>query len=177
MQVVYLAYRQTLQADALTLVAKKLQSSLAVEGKLPEEELAAYGDDGDDLLLALARRIVSGEAAEAEPVEAVFAQVQAAAADAEALLVDDGWQPVIAPEPAVVVAPANGVNGTGQHPNGQGREDDAPAPQQDELFSWAEFLAQVPAKRKHRQQPPASLPLFEWVLAQEQQSELVSAGR
>ena len=31
-QVVYLAYRQTLQADALTLVAKKRQNSLAVEG-------------------------------------------------------------------------------------------------------------------------------------------------
>ena len=45
-QVVYLAYRQTLQADALTLVAKKLQSSLAVEGELLEDGLAAYGDDG-----------------------------------------------------------------------------------------------------------------------------------
>ena len=62
-QVVYLAYRQTLQADALTLVAKKLQSALAVEGELPEDGLAAYGDDGDDLLLALARQIVSGEEA------------------------------------------------------------------------------------------------------------------
>ena len=74
-RVVYLAYRQTLQAAALTLVAKKLQSALAVEGELPEDGLAAYGDDGDDLLLALARQIVSGEqAAETEPVEAVFAQ-------------------------------------------------------------------------------------------------------
>ena len=98
-QVVYLAYRQTLQADALTLVAKKLQSSLAVEGELPEDGLAAYGDDGDDLLLALARQIVSGETAETEPVEAVFAQAQAAAADAEALLVDEGWQPVVETEP------------------------------------------------------------------------------
>ncbi len=119
-------------------------------------------------------------------MEAVFAQAQGAAADAEALLVDEGWQPVVAPEPAVVVAPANGVNGTSQHPNGQGavpvngqgRDDDAPAPQQEELFSWAEFLAQVPAQRKgRRKQPAASLPLFEWVLAQEQQSELVSTGR
>ena len=190
-QVVYLAYRQTLQADALTLVAKKLQSALAVEGELPEEGLAAYGDDGDDLLLALARQIVSGEqAAEAEPVEAVFAQAQAAAADAEQLLVDDGWQRVVAPEPAVVVAPANGVNGKGHHPtghetkavNGQGRHDEAPAPPQEELFSWAEFLAQVPAqpqRQRRRKQPPASLPLFEWALAQEQvrEAEPVVAGR
>ena len=43
------------------LVAKKLQSSLAVEGELPEDGLAAYGDDGDDLMLALARKIVAGD--------------------------------------------------------------------------------------------------------------------
>ena len=53
-QVVFMAYRNTLQADALKLVAKKLQSSLAVEGELPEDGLAAYGDDGDDLMLASA---------------------------------------------------------------------------------------------------------------------------
>ena len=46
-----MSYRNTLQADALKLVAKKLQSSLAVEGELPEEGLAAYGDDGDDGIL------------------------------------------------------------------------------------------------------------------------------
>ena len=46
----------TSRANALQLVAKKLQSSLAVEGELPEDGLAAYGDDGDDLILALARR-------------------------------------------------------------------------------------------------------------------------
>ncbi|MYI86486.1 MAG: hypothetical protein F4081_06810, partial [Dehalococcoidia bacterium] len=60
-QVVFMAYRNTLQADALKLVAQKLQSSLAVEGELPEDGLAAYGDDGDDLMLALARKIVAGE--------------------------------------------------------------------------------------------------------------------
>ena len=69
-----MAYRNTLQADALKLVAKKLQSSLAVEGELPEDGLAAYGDDGDDLMMALARKIVSGneEEDEAETVESIF---------------------------------------------------------------------------------------------------------
>ncbi len=185
-QVVYLAYGQTLPADALTLVAKKLQSSLAVEGELPEAGLAAYGDDGDDLLLALARQIVSGEP-EAEPVEAVFAQAQAAAADTEALLVDEGWQPAVAAQPAAVAGPTNGVNGTGQRPdshghaagpvNGTGRQGATPAPQQQPL-SWAEFLAQVPAQpKRRRKQSPATLPLFEWLLAQEREAELVSAGR
>ncbi len=40
-KVVFMACRSTLQGDALKLAAKKLQSSLA-----------AYGDDGDDLMLA-----------------------------------------------------------------------------------------------------------------------------
>ena len=61
-------------------MAKKLQSSLAVEGELPEDGLAAYGDDGDDLILALARKIVAGEE-EDDPGESVFAQAQQVAAD------------------------------------------------------------------------------------------------
>ena len=187
-QVVYLAYRQTLQADALTLVAKKLQSSLAVEGELPEDGLAAYGDDGDDLLLALARQIVSGEA-QAEPLEAVFAQAQAAAADAEQLLVDAAWQPVVEPDPAeVAVTSAKGANGKGEAAvaanghaarpvNGDGRRGTALAPQP-ELISWAEFLAQVPAPpQRRRKQPQASLPLFEWLVTQEREAALVGAGR
>ena len=36
-QVVFLAYRNTLQADALKLVAQKLQNSLAMEGELPAD--------------------------------------------------------------------------------------------------------------------------------------------
>ena len=50
-KVVFMSYRNTLQADALKLVAKKMQSSLAVEGELPEDGLAAYGDDGDDMMM------------------------------------------------------------------------------------------------------------------------------
>ena len=95
-RVVFIAYRNTLQADALKLVANKLQSPLAVEGELPEDGLAAYWDDGDDLILALARRIVAGEE-DADSVESVFAQAQEVSAEAqevsaedEALLVDDG---------------------------------------------------------------------------------------
>ena len=42
-------------------MAKKLQSSLAVEGELPEDGLAAYGDDGEDMMMALARKVVSGD--------------------------------------------------------------------------------------------------------------------
>ena len=108
-KVVFMSYRNTLQADALKLVAKKLQSSLAVEGELPEDGLAAYGDDGDDVMMALARKIVGGdeEDADDDTVEEAFAQARDAEATAEELLVDDGWK-------AVEVEPETiGVNGNG----------------------------------------------------------------
>ena len=76
-------------------MAKKLQSSLAVESELPEDGLAAFGDDGDDLMLALARKIVAGDQ-DAGSVKSVFEQARQVAAEAEALLVGDGWH---APEP------------------------------------------------------------------------------
>ena len=115
-KVVYMAYRNTLQADALKLVAKKLQSSLAVEGELPEDGLAAFGDEGDDLMMALARRIVSRDKDEdeAETVETVFAQARDAEATAKELLVDDGWKPV---EPELEAIP---VSGNGHSANGNG---------------------------------------------------------
>ena len=165
-QVVFMAYRNTLQADALQLVAKKLQSSLAVEGELPEDGLAAYGDEGDDLMLALARKIVAGEE-DTDSVESVFAQAQQVAADAEALLVDAEWA---APEPVAaeaVVVPADA---------GELR-DDAREPQRS-LFSWAEFMAedQVEPRRRRRDEAP-TLSLFEWALDREREEELVGAER
>ena len=192
---VFLAYRNSLQADALKLVAKKLQSSLAVEGELPEDGLAAFGDDGDDLMLALARRIVSGEE-DTESVEAVFAQARDAEAASEEYLVDDGWKLAeVEPEPA-------GANGNGRHANGNGHAngvgigptvrpvpDNAhytngnghhdEVPEQRSPFSWADFLAEVPvvSQGRGRKPQPASASLFEWALSMERERELVGAGR
>ena len=192
-KVVFMSYKNTLQADALKLVAKKLQSSLAVEGELPEDGLAAYGDDGDDLMMALARKIVSGEE-EDETMEEVFAQARDAEAAAEEFLVDDGWK-VVEVEPQAVEVNGNGTNGhhangigptvelalgNGHHPNGNGHHDEAPEPQQS-LFSWAEFMAEEPVKPKGRgrKPQPAATSLFEWALEmeQEREDEPVGAGR
>ena len=178
-KVVFMAYRNTLQADALKLVAQKLQSSLAVEGELPDDGLAAYGDDGDDLMLALARKLVVGdEDSDAETVEDIFAQAQQVAADAEALLVDDSWRPV-EPTPEPLALPvAKGVDAEYtlavfpcEHHTGN-------APEQRDLFSWAEFLADEPqpTKRRARKQAQPSTSLFEWALEREQQSGLAAAG-
>ena len=182
-KVVFMSYRNTLQADALKLVAKKMQSSLAVEGELPEDGLAAYGDDGDDLTMALARKIVSGdEEDEAETIEDVLVEARNAEATAEELLVDDGWKLVeVEPEavavngnghhanghgfdiigPTVELVPVNGHHSTGHMPapvNGNGRHanghhDEAPEPKQT-LFSWAEFMAEEPVKPKARGRKP-----------------------
>ena len=204
-KVVFMSYRNTLQADALKLVAKKLQSSLAVEGELPEDGLATYGDDGDDLMMALARKIVSGEEEdETETVESVFAQARDAEASAEEYLVDDDWKAVEI-KPEAIAVNGNGANGSGHdddgigptvelvlsngHANGNGHaaipangngrlDDEATEPQQS-LFSWAEFMAEEPVKPKGRggkTQAP-SLSLFEWAVEQEREEEPVGAGR
>ena len=164
-QVVFMAYRNTLQADALKLVAQKLQSSLAVEGELPEDGLAAYGDDGDDLLIALARKIVAGEE-DAGSVESVFEQARQVAAEAEALLVDEGWHEP-EPEPVGATVTTEGV-----------AVDEAREPQRT-LFSWAEFMAEETpeAEPRRRRYEAPTLSLFEWALEQEQAGALARATR
>ena len=177
-RVVFMAYRGTLQSDALKLVAKKLQSSLAVEGELPEDGLAAYGDDGDDLMLALARKIVNGEEEEDESVEDVFAQARQAEALSEELLVDEGWHAVEV-EPEIVEAHRNGTNGTRaaiEVVSANGHNGEAPEMQQS-LFSWAEFMAETPQKpRKNGKEKSQTLSMFEWALSleEEKQAETVS---
>lgn len=80
--VMYLAYRNTLQAQALALVARKLQASLMVEGEIGDVGLAAHAADGDDLMLELARSLTEGEDVSDESLEALFAEAQRVAADA-----------------------------------------------------------------------------------------------
>ncbi len=170
-----MAYRNSLQADALKLVAKKLQSSLAVEGELPEDGLAAYGDDGDDLMLALARKIVNGDEDEAETVEAVFAAARDAESTAEEYLVDDGWH-VPEPEPVVFDASPSGTASEELVTVSCGLDDEA----QQTLFSWAEFMAEVSAVRRgrSRKRPEPSVSLFSWALTmeREREAELVTAS-
>ena len=190
-KVVFMSYRNTLQADALKLVAKKLQSSLAVEGELPEDGLAAYGDDGDDLIMALARKIVSGSEDDAETVEEAFAAARNAATDAEEYLVDDGWK-AVETEPAPVSVNGSGhrdaigptvelVLANGRHDGGNGNgvnnSHDKADERQGALFSWTEFMAAESAKPKRRngKPQPATMSMFEW--AMERERETVGAGR
>ena len=177
-KVVFIAYQNSLQGDALKLVAKKLQSPQAVEGELPEDGLAAYGYD--DLMMALARQIVSGEEDE-ESVESVFAQARDAEAVSEELLVDDGWRTVEA-EPEVVGVHWSGAGvAVEEAANGHAAQPEETPETQRSLFSWAEFMADEPAEaqRRSRKPKPSSLSLFEWVLSMEQErdEELVGERR
>ena len=179
-KVIFMAYRGTLQADALKLVAQKLQSSLAVEGELPEDGLAAYGDDGDDIMLALARKIVNGEEEEeGESVEDAFAQARDAEAVSEELLVDEEWHAVEV-EPKKVEVHRNGTGIVVETAAANGHADVVEETQQS-MFSWAEFMAEEPVKPKGRSRKPqpAATSLFEWALEmeQEREEEPVGAGR
>jgi len=91
-RVVYLAYRGTLQAQALTLVAKKLNASLAIEGELPEDGLAGFGDDGEDLLMALARSLTEQVEASDESLEGLFVSAPEAAESLDSIVdTQDTW--------------------------------------------------------------------------------------
>ena len=174
-KVVFMSYRNTLQADELKLVAKKLQSSLAVEGELPEDGLAAYGDDGDDLMMAIARKIVGGDEDEAETVEDVFAQARDAEATAEELLVDEGWKTFgVALE--VFGANRNGANEIEPRievlVGGNGHYAGEPDEGQRSLFSWTGFMAEEPVKTSRGRKPKhASASLFEWAFSLERERE------
>ena len=144
-------------------------------------------------MMALARKIVSGDGEETDDgtVEEAFAQARDAEASAEELLVDDGWKAVEIELETVA------VNGNGHHDaigivptdepapvtghapaSGNGHHEEAEEPQQS-LFSWAEFMAEEPVKpkRRSRKAQPASMSMFEWALELEQERKAVGVGR
>ena len=132
----------------------------------------AFGDDGDDLTLALARKVVSGEDAVAESVEQVLAPARAAEAASEELLVDDEWKAIEA-EPELVEVRPVGTNGRVALVNGNGHQEEEAVEGRQSLFSWVEFLAKEPAQPQGRKgkPKPASTSLFEWALNAEQDRE------
>ena len=119
-----------------------------------------YWDDGDDMMMALARKIVSGD---------------------EELLVDDGWK-VVEVEPETVE-----VNGNGKHANGNGHHADGIGPTVELVPVNGRHAngngnghhdeAPEPVKPKGRKTQAPSLSLFEWAVEQEREEEPVGAGR
>ena len=94
-EVYYMTYADTIQSKALRLIAAKIQSSLAVEGELPEEGLSAYGDTQDNLIVTLARQVagyVRDEIDETQALQEEFARARIHQEQYENLLVDDEWK-------------------------------------------------------------------------------------
>ncbi len=58
-KVIHFAYEDTIQIQALKLIAKKAQASLALEGELVEGGLAGMVED--DLMLSLAKSLIAGD--------------------------------------------------------------------------------------------------------------------
>jgi superfamily II DNA or RNA helicase len=111
-EVTFLTYAGTLQAEALGLVAAKTRASLAVEGELPEEGLAALGEDGGDVYLALARRLAGagdGATGQTHSLEALFAEARRSEDEADRLLVEVRWEdePEAPREPTPGTAPSD----------------------------------------------------------------------
>lgn len=107
-EVTFLVYEQTLQADALGLIAAKVRSALTIEGELPEDGLAALEGENHDVFLALARRLTEPSGAEDQSLEELFASVRQIEAKADDYLVDAVWidPPIAAPMagPAPVIS-------------------------------------------------------------------------
>ena len=154
-KVVFMVYENTIQTEALRLVAKKMQSSLAVEGELPEEGLIAFGDDGEDLIMTLARQIVNEtEFQSGDSLENIFARAREAEQEAERYLVDDEWHTTQAgPELEM-------------EPDAAPKE---PEPAQQSVFSWTEFMAEPvqTARRRRSRKGPEAPSLFQWAAEQE----------
>lgn len=170
-EVTFLTYAGTLQAEALGLVAAKTRASLMVEGELPEEGLAALDGDGGDVYLALARRLVGvGDTtnSQAASLEALFADARRSEAAADELLVTDGWEeergwsgvPLTFPvqSPAVAAGP---VNDLPLFTTDVTRTSPVSAPPDGSVVTLAE-LAQIVRRRKVRRRlpPEEQLALF-----------------
>ena len=162
-KVVFMVYEGTIQTDALKLVAKKMQSSLAVEGELPEEGLTTFGDDGQDLIMTLAKQIVNEDGFQAGgSLENIFTKAREAEQESERYLVDDSWD-IPAPPP--------------DEPEPELEPELEPEPEQVDLepelakpssFSWTEFMAKPVEKTKRRRKKAPEPPsLFQWAVEQE----------
>jgi len=73
-KVKFLHYDETMQESCLRLMGKKLLVSMAMEGKFSAEGLQAV-DDGDDMLMAMARELVT-EKRIGENADAIWRQLQ-----------------------------------------------------------------------------------------------------
>lgn len=90
-EVTFLVYGGTLQAQALALGAAKMRSALMIEGELAEQRLAALGGDGQDVMLELARRLSERVDPDDASLAMLFAVPHDGEGESNGALVDGDW--------------------------------------------------------------------------------------
>ena len=162
-----MVYEDTIQTQALRLVARKMQSSLAVEGELPEEGLTTFGDDGQDIIMTLAKQIINKESFQGGgSLENIFARAREVEQESERYLVDDTWEakPEMPEMPEPELEPREEPE-----PELEPQPVGAGAPT---VLSWSEFMAEPeqPTRRRGRKavKPPS---LFQWAVEQEAEQQ------
>ena len=141
-QVIFMVYENTIQSDALRLIAGKMQSSLAIEGELPEEGLAAYSATSDNMVLMLAKQIIEEGVRDTRSIEQIFEETHRVEAQDEELLADGDWS---APPPGAA----------GQAARQQVSQ---------ELLNLERILADGPRPRPAKTSPQQGMTLFDWAL-------------
>jgi SNF2 family DNA or RNA helicase len=86
-KVYYLSYLETMQEKALSLMAAKMETALAVEGDLSDKGLVALAEGDNSILIELARTLV--EQPETPGLEEVWQSYQKQAMQADAFLGDE----------------------------------------------------------------------------------------
>lgn len=155
-KVYFLTYEDTMQLQAINLIARKTQASLALEGDLPEEGLAVFNAADEDIIVSLARQMLqeaedpNNPAATAASLEAILRNSQEQQAQANELIAAAGWHvvPPLPPRPPSPFA----FNGAHQDVSAEDR--------------WnLEFLKAMTPTEFHNQDDARQSSLFDFALA------------
>jgi 16S rRNA G966 N2-methylase RsmD len=163
-------YTGTLQHDALALIACKMKASLMVEGNIGDEGLSALNSGGgDDLMVALAKKLSKQEASDAGSLEALFAEAKRIEDAASGMIGDADWgeEPVVVPEPVPVgprLAPAELATLwaevlLGEEP----RPEREPEEKGVRTLAFGEFVGSSQARRKGKKATEAQARLFDLI--------------
>jgi len=89
-RVYYLSYGQTMQSTALSLIATKLETALAIDGDLSDKGLACLAEGSNSMLIEMARSLMNGGTT--EPVSDTWKSYRKTEIISDSFLGDDASQ-------------------------------------------------------------------------------------
>jgi SNF2 family DNA or RNA helicase len=141
----FLHYAGTMQETCLRLMGKKLLVSLAMEGKFAAEGLQAM-ETGDDLLMAMARELVT-EQHIGEPADQVWAALQKEQAEVFGVSTEQDHEPRVEAEEVADFVPVTLVSPQGRIPTVT-----------EQLLMFGSSLEQLRKRKVQRQRSPIATP-------------------